>query len=40
MHQLSASYAALSAAKHNDELEVAKGTKIREVLAAYLDAKK
>ena len=40
MHQLLASYAALSAAKHNDELEVVKGTRIKEVPTEYLTAKK
>ena len=40
MHQLLALYAALSAAKHNNEVEVVQGTKIREVPAACLDAKK
>ena len=38
MCQLLASYAALSAAKHNDKL--VQGIRIREVPAAYLDAKK
>ena len=40
MHQLLASYAALSAAKHDDKLEVATGTRIREVPAEYLTTKK
>ena len=40
MHQLLASYAALSAAKHDDKLEVVTGTCIREVPAKYLTAKK
>ena len=40
MRQLLASYAALSAAKHNDELEVVKGTRIKEVPTEYLTAKK
>ena len=40
MHQLLASYAALSAAKHDDKLEVVTGTRIREVPAEYLTAKK
>ena len=40
MHQLLASYAALSAAKHDDELKVVTGTCIREVPAEYLTAKK
>ena len=40
MHQLLASYAALSAAKHDDELEVITGTRIREVPAKYLMEKK
>ena len=40
MRQLLASYAALSAAKHDDKLEVVTGTRIREVPAEYLTAKK
>ena len=40
MRQLLASYAALSAAKHDDELEVVTGTRIREVPAEYLTTKK
>ena len=40
MRQLLATYAALSAAKHSDELEVVKGTKIKEVPEAYLATKK
>ena len=40
MHQLLASYAALSAAKHDDELEVVTGTRIREVPTKYLTARK
>ena len=40
MCQLLASYAALSAAKHDDELEVVTGIRIREVPAEYLTAKK
>ena len=39
MHQFFASYAALSAA-NNDELEVVMGTRIKEVPAKYLTAKK
>ena len=33
-------YAALSAAKNNNDLKVVNGAKIREVPAAYLDTKK
>ena len=40
MHQLIASYATLSAAKHDDKLKVVTGTQIREVPAKYLTAKK
>ena len=40
MRQLLAAYAALSAQKHGDTLEVIKGTKIREVPSEYLSAKK
>ena len=40
MHQLLASYAALLAAKHDDELEVVTGTRIREVPAEYLTTRK
>ena len=40
IHQLLASFAALSAAKHDDKLEVVTGTRIREVPAEYLTAKK
>ena len=40
MHQLLASYVALSAAKHDDKLEVVTGTRIREVPAEYLTTKK
>ena len=40
MRQLLASYAALSATKHDDKLEVVTGTRIREVPAKYLTAKK
>ena len=40
MRQFLASYAALSAAKHDDKLEVVTGSYIREVPAKYLAAKK
>ena len=40
MRQLLASYAALSATKHDDKLEVVIGTRIREVPAKYLTTKK
>ena len=40
MHQLLASYAALSATKLNVKLEVVLGTCIREVPAEYLTTKK
>ena len=40
MRQLLASYAALAAANHKDELDVVKGTRIKEVPAEYLTAKK
>ena len=40
MHQLLASYAALAAAKYDHKLEVVTGTRIREVPAEYLTAKK
>ena len=40
MRQLLAAYAALSASKHGDTLEVVKGTSVREVTPEYLQAKK
>ena len=40
MNQLLALYAALSAAKHDDKLEVVTGTRIRNVPAEYLTTKK
>ena len=40
MRQLLASYAALSATKHDDKLEVVTGTRIREVPAKFVSAKK
>ena len=40
MRQLLASYAALSATKHDEKLEVVTGTRIREVPAEYFSAKK
>ena len=40
MRQLLAAYAALSAHKHQDTVEVVQGTKVVEVAEDYLNAKK